>query len=160
MAAAKGLLGNIVEGAVSYVNSMALADERGITVDEGRSSEESPYAGLLRLTLETDRGETTVAGTFLGPNRARLVEVDGMSIESRPDGHMLFLRNRDVPGVVGKIGTILGKAGVNIAGLQLGRSRGGDTAMSIIGIDTAVPRAAIDEIERMDEIVLVRTVSV
>jgi len=159
MAAVKGLLGHAVEGEVSYVNALLLAKERGITVEEGRSSEASPYSGLLRLTLETDAGTTTVAGTLLAPEQPRLVEVDGLTIESRPEGHMLFVRNRDVPGVVGKIGTILGRSGVNIAGIHLGRTADQEGAISIIDVDLPVP-PDISEIESFEEITGVRSVFV
>ncbi len=160
MAATKGLLTRLVEGGVSYVNALALATERGITVEESRSSEPTPWAGLLRLTLETDRSRTTVAGTFLGADRPRLVDVDGVAIESPLDGHMLVIRNRDVPGVVGKIGTILGRARVNIAGIQLGRTKGPEGAISIIAIDGPVPPEALADIAAIPEITLVRAVEV
>jgi D-3-phosphoglycerate dehydrogenase len=159
MAATKGLLTPLVEGGVSYVNSLALANERGITVEDGRSSEPTPFKGLLRLILETDQGKTTVAGTFFGANRPRLVEVDGVTLESRPSGHLLVFRNRDVPGVVGKIGSILGQADVNIAGIQLGRFQDGESAVSIITVDGPVPADALDQIRSIDEIVLARAVA-
>ncbi len=155
------MLAPILEGAVSYVNALALAGDRGITVDEGRSSEGAgPYSGLLRLSLETDKGQATVAGTLVGTDRPRLVEIDGVSIESRPSGHLLFFRNRDVPGVVGRIGTILGRAEVNIAGFQLGRPRGDSSAVSILNVDGPVPDDALEQIRAIDEILLVRAVSV
>jgi D-3-phosphoglycerate dehydrogenase len=160
MAAVKGLLGRAVEGGVSYVNALLLAKERGITVEEGRSSEPGPYAGLLRLTLDTDHGRTTVAGTLLAADRPRLVEVDGVSIESSPRGHMLFIRNRDQPGVLGKIATILGRAGVNIAGIHLGRTAQGAEAISILDVDSPAPAPAVAEIEALDEVLTVRTVVV
>jgi len=160
MAAVKGLLSPVVEGAVSYVNALSLAEERGITVDEGRSSEASPFAGLLRLTLETDSGTTTTAGTLYAPDRPRLVEVDGTSIELRPEGHMLFVRNRDVPGVVGKIGTILGRAEVNIAGFHLGRPRGDANAVSILTTDSAVPADALEEIRGIEQLLVARTLCI
>jgi D-3-phosphoglycerate dehydrogenase len=160
MAGVKGLLTPVVEGGVSYVNALALAGERGITVDEQRSNEASPWAGLLRVTLATDGGSVTVAGTVVGNNRPRLVEVDGLYIESRPTGHMLFFRNTDIPGVVGKIGTILGEADVNIAGFQLGRPRGRERAVSIINVDGPVPADSLERIRSLDEIVLVRAVSI
>jgi D-3-phosphoglycerate dehydrogenase len=86
------------------------------------------------------------------------VEVDGVTIESRPQGHMLFIRNRDVPGVVGKIGTILGRSGVNIAGIHLGRTADREGAVSIIDVDQPVPPEAISEIESFEEITRVRPV--
>jgi len=160
MAATKGLLEPMLEAGVSYVNALALAGERGITVEESRSNETSPFAGLLRLTLETDRGRATVAGTLYGPDRPRLVEVDGVSIESYPRGHLLFFRNRDVPGVVGQIGTILGRSAVNIAGIQLGRADGGGGAVSIINVDGPVPAETLAEIRRIPEILMVRALTV
>ena len=160
MAATKGLLAPLLEGAVSYVNALTLAGERGLTVDEGRSSESGPFAGLLRLTLDTDLGQATAAGTLFAPDRPRLVEVDGVPIESRPGGHMLFMRNRDVPGVVGQVGNILGGAGVNIAGIQLGRRHDVDQAVSIIKVDSPVPPEAVERIRDVKDIMLVRAVTI
>ncbi len=160
MAATKGLLSPVIEGSVSYVNSLSLAQERGITVEESRTNESSAFAGLLRLTLETDQGQASIAGTLFGSDRSRMVEIDGLSIEAKPDGHLLFFRNRDVPGVVGLIGTILGRAGVNIAGIHLGRARGKGDAVSIINVDSAVPQKTLAEIRELDPIILVRAVTV
>jgi D-3-phosphoglycerate dehydrogenase len=160
MAAVKGLLTPVLEGAVSYVNAPSLADARGVTVEEGRSSEPSPFAGLLRLTLHTDTGTATAAGTLYAPDRPRLVEVDGTPIELCPDGHMLFVRNRDVPGVVGKIGTILGRADVNIAGFHLGRPSGDADAVSILTTDSAVPADALEEIRGIEQLLVARTLCI
>ncbi len=160
MAAAKGLLAPVLSGGVSYVNSLSLARERGIKIEERRSDESSPYAGLLRLTLETDRGAVSVAGTVFEPRRPRLVEVDGVSIESDPSGHLLFLRNRDVPGVVGRLGTILGRADVNIAGIHLGRTKSRGDAVSIIRLDSEMPAGALAEIRGLADIVVVRAITV
>jgi D-3-phosphoglycerate dehydrogenase len=160
MAAAKGLLSPVIEGGLSYVNSLALARERGIKVEESRSSETSPYAGLLRLTLNTGKQEATVAGTLFGADHARMVEIDGLSIECELKGHMLFLHNRDVPGVVGRIGSILGKTDVNIAGLQLGRTERRSDAVTIINVDGPVSRQALSDIRDLGDVVFVRAVEV
>ena len=160
MAATKGLLTPVIEGSVSYINSLSLAGDRGITVEESRSNESSAFAGLLRLTLKTDQGEVSVAGTLYGSDRSRMVEIDGLAIEARPKGHLLFFRNRDVPGVVGLIGTILGRAGVNIAGIHLGRAKGQGDAVSIINVDSEVPQEALAEIRGLEPVILVRTVTV
>ena len=160
MAATKGLLSPVVEGGVTYVNSLSRAGERGITVEEARSNEASRFAGLLRLTLKTDKGQATIAGTFFGDGPPRLVEIDGVSIESCPDGQMLFLRNRDVPGVVGAVGSLLGEAKVNIAGIHLGRPEAGDNALSIINVDSQVPADVLSKIQDLEQILLARTVSV
>ena len=160
MAATKGLLSPVLSGGLSYVNALTLAAERGITVEEGRSSEVTAFSGLLRLTLHTDRERLTAAGTLITADRPRLVEVDGVPIEASPSGHLLFFRNQDVPGVVGKIGTILGRARVNIAGIHLGRSEEGGKAVSIINVDIPVPQEALAEIRALPEILLVRAVEV
>lgn len=159
MAAARGLLAPVVEG-VSHVNSLEIARARKIEVEESRGSDPGRYAGAIRMTLETDKGRVAVAGTLAEPAEARLVEVDGVPIESFPDGHMLFLRNHDRPGVVGAIGTLLGRAGVNIAGFQLGRSGSGSEAVSIINVDDEVPDAVLSEIRAVPEILDVRDVHI
>jgi D-3-phosphoglycerate dehydrogenase len=101
-----------------------------------------------------------VAGSLYGPENPKLVQVDGVPIECRPEGHLLFLRNQDVPGVVGRIGTLLGEAGVNIAGIHLGRSRPGENAVSIVSVDSAVPPPVLAGIRAVPQIVVVRALTV
>lgn len=160
MAATKGLLVPVLESGVSFVNALALAGERGITVSEGRSNETTPYSGLVRLTLTTDRERATVAGTLFASQLPRLVEVDGVPIECSPTGHLLFLRNRDVPGVVGRIGTLLGAANVNIGGIHLGRFNAGEDAVSIVSVDGPVPNGVLAAIRALPEILVVRDLRV
>ena len=157
MAAAKGLLSPAVEG-VSWVNALGRAEERHITIEESRSKEATPFSGLIRLTVTTDSERLTIAGTLITSDRARIVEVDGLAIEASPHGHLLFFRNRDVPGVVGRIGSILGRAGVNIAGIHLGRSAPGESAVSIVNVDTRVQAAVLGEIGALPEILRVRAI--
>lgn len=158
MAATKGLLSAAVEGEVSYVNALQLAGQRGIAVEEVRSNEPTPFAGLLQLTIVTDTGRLTAAGTLITSDRPRIVEVDGMPIEASPAGHLLFFRNRDVPGVVGNIGSLLGRAKVNIAGIHLGRAEEGGRAVSIINVDARVPPEVLAEIRALPEILLARAI--
>ena len=160
MAAVKGLLSPVLAEEVSYVNALSRAGQRGITVSEGRSNEVPPYAGLLRLRLDTEQGETSVAGSLFGADSARLVEVDGVQVECRLEGHLLFFRNRDVPGVVGRIGTILGQEGINIAGIQLGRSAGRGGAVSLVSVDSPVPATALSLIRDLPEIQAARSIKV
>lgn len=160
MAAVKGLLEPYCEGVVSHVNALQRAEERGVRIDQGRSSERTPYAGLLRVTLDSDDGSRTVAGTLYGTGKPRLVEVDGIPIESRPGGHMLLIENRDVPGVVGHIGALLGESGINIAGIQLGRIDGTERAISIVNVDSAVGGETLEAIRGLDAITDVRVASI
>jgi len=160
MAAVKGLLSPVLADEVSYVNALSLAGQRGITVSEGRSNEVTPYTGLLRLRLATEQAETAVAGSLFGADYARLVEVDGVQVECRLEGHLLFFRNLDVPGVVGRIGTILGKEDINIAGIQLGRSGIHGGAVSLVSVDSPVPERALSLIRDLPEIRMVRSIKV
>jgi D-3-phosphoglycerate dehydrogenase len=160
MAATKGLLQPLKQSGVSFVNALSRASERGITVSDGRSNESTPYAGLVRLTLTTERETATVAGTLYDSENPKIVEVNGVPIECRPVGHLLFLRNQDVPGVVGKLGSLLGEANVNIAGIQLGRSGPGENAVSIVSVDSAVPPEVLTEIRAIPQILIVRAVTV
>lgn len=161
MAAAKGLVSTHVSGGVSYVNALDLARERGLTIEDGRSNEPTRHSGLLRLTLTRAGGEpTTVSGTLYRGDQPRLVEINGIPIESPLRGHMLLIRNLDVPGVIGAIGRCLGEAGVNIAGLQLGRIEGTDRAISIVNVDSPAPAEALDRIRGIEQITVVRTASI
>ncbi|MDH3785358.1 MAG: phosphoglycerate dehydrogenase [Acidobacteriota bacterium] len=153
MSAVRGLLTPILTTPVSLVNALPLAAERGITIEESRSSEPTTRAGLLRLTLHTDRGSIALAGTLTSPDAApRLVEIDGVPIEANPEGHLLYVRNQDRPGVFGQIAMILGRNDVNIGGIQLGR--GGDRrgAVAILQVDSPIPTAALEEIQAVEEI--------
>ena len=158
MAAAKGLLTPAMQAGVSYVNALESCSERGIVVDERRTRDRSPFTGLLRLTIQTENEIATVAGTLFTADLAKIVEIDGVAIELRPEGHLLLFRNRDVPGVVGKIGTILGRADINIAGIQLGRPEKAERAVSVIQTDRPVAPRTLREIAALDEILLARSI--
>jgi D-3-phosphoglycerate dehydrogenase len=160
MAAVKGLLSPVLAEEISYVNALPRAGERGLTISESRSNEVTPYAGLLRLSLSTAAGETSVAGALFGAGSPRLVEVDAVKVECHLAGHLLFFRNDDVPGVVGRIGTILGEGGVNIAGIQLGRSNASGDAVSLVSVDSPVPDAVMNQIRQLPEIRIARGVRV
>lgn len=160
MAAVKGLLTPALASGVSFVNALRSAEGRGIEVREERRTTSSAYTGLLRLSVETDGDPTTVCGTLFTSELPKIVEIDGVGIEVDPRGHMLLFRNRDVPGVVGRIGTILGGAGVNIAGLHLGRPGDGDRAVSILHVDSTVPEETVAKIGEIAEIVSMRAIDV
>jgi D-3-phosphoglycerate dehydrogenase len=160
MAAAKGLLTPSMQSGVSFVNALTACEQRGIAVEERRTRDHTPFTGLVRLTIRTEHETATVAGTLFNPDLAKIVEIDGVAIELRPEGHLLLIRNRDVPGVVGKIGTILGRANVNIAGIQLGRPEQDERAVSVIQVDGPVDADALREIESIDEILLARAIEV
>ena len=160
MSAAKGLLSPFLSGGVSHVNALPLCAERGITVDEGRSSESGPFSNLVRVAVTTQRERATVAGTVGTAGEPRLVEIDGLAIDASPTGHLLLFRNQDVPGVVGRVGTLLGQARVNIAGVQLGRLKPGGDAIFLVSVDDAVPAETLDQLRAVPGILRVRALLV
>ena len=118
---------------MSIVNARAVARERGIDIIETRSSRARHFTSLVSIKLHTDSGERWVEGTVFEPNNLRLVSVDGVNVEAPLGGTMLIVANDDQPGVIGEVGTILGRHGVNIANFALGR--GEDGAIGVVNVD-------------------------
>jgi L-serine deaminase len=116
-------------------------------VTEQRSREVTDYANTIALRVTTASGVHDVAGAVLANHALRLTRIDGFRVEAKPEGYFLVLHNRDVPGVVGAVGTILGEAGINIGGLELGRDRIGGTALSVFEVDSAVPAQVIERLK-------------
>jgi D-3-phosphoglycerate dehydrogenase len=135
LAAVKGALGMAQDEAVSYVNAPVIAAERGLAVVEEAQRELRDWQSALRLTGEVDGRLRTVSGTFMVKKGPVLTEVDGYEIEVPLTEHMLLLRNRDVPGVIGRVGTYLGSLAVNIANMVVGRSPEGEAAMMGLSLD-------------------------
>ncbi len=146
----KGLLQYQTEE-VNLVNARMVAEERGIKVTETKVPKAEEYASLIRVSVVTDKGESSVSGTVFG-SAPRVVRIQGFSIEAELSGGILMLQNQDVPGVVGRIGTFLGEKGINIAGLQLGRKEVGGTAVSLINVDNAVPENVLAQMRKLPNI--------
>ena len=125
---------------VNMVNAPFLARERGLDVREIRHEREGDYHTLVRVAIATDDGEKSVAGTLLGNAEARLVEIFGIKMEANLEGNMLYVVNQDEPGFIGRLGTALGEANVNIGTFHLGRrgNRGGGEAVLLLSVDTPV----------------------
>jgi D-3-phosphoglycerate dehydrogenase / 2-oxoglutarate reductase len=131
--AAAGVLRPILSSGVSMVNARAIARDRGIDIVESRSSRPRHYAALVSIRLQTDAGERQAEGTVFEPNSLRLVSMRGVSVEAPLAGTMLIIANDDRPGVIGEVGTILGRYGVNIANFALGRGETG--AVGVVNVD-------------------------
>ncbi|MDB5677058.1 phosphoglycerate dehydrogenase [Sphingomonas bacterium] len=123
---------------VNMVNAPLLAKERGMEVREVRTQGESDYHTLLRVSVKTDAGERSVAGTLFGDEAPRLVELFGIKVEADLAGHMLYVVNEDAPGFIGRLGTLLGTEGVNIGTFHLGRRSAGGEAVLLLSVDEAV----------------------
>ncbi len=130
---------------VNMVNAPFLAKERGLDVREVRHDREGIYHTLIRVTVGTEQGDRSVAGTLFGNGDPRLVEIFGIGIEADLAGDMLYIVNSDAPGFIGSIGTLLGKAGINIGTFHLGRREAGGEAVLLLSVDTPVSEAVLAE---------------
>lgn len=148
LAALKGVFADVVEEQVTFVNGPALAVERGLEVTLATDEQSPDYRNVIRVHGVLPTGElVSVSGTLTGPRQVeKLVEVDGFDIELVAEGHVLFLRYHDRPGVVGLIGARLGEAGINIAGAQVSRTSQGGDALMALTVDSAVPHDLLDRI--------------
>ena len=146
-----------VSARVNVVNAFLIAEERGINVTTSyiRAGVESVAA--IQTRIITNSGEQNLSGTLFGFNaharEGRLTEINGFHIEAVPHGHMLVLRNRDVPGVIGAIGTLLGAAGINISRFQLGRRERGGEAMAVIEIDAPVSDEMLEKLRSAEQVI-------
>jgi len=149
---AAGVLRPILSGGVSIVNAAAAARDRGIEIVESRSSRPRHFTSLLSVKLHTSAGDRWVEGTVFEPGAPRLVSVRGVDVDAPLGGTMLILANDDRPGVIGEVGTILGRHGVNIANFALGRSQA--SAVGVVNVDEDASRpaalnAGVEEIRRV-----------
>jgi D-3-phosphoglycerate dehydrogenase / 2-oxoglutarate reductase len=124
--------------AVNMVNAPFLAKERGFDIREIRHDKEGSYHTLIRVTVNTSLGARSVAGTLFGNGEARLVEIFGISLEAELEGNMLYIVNEDAPGFIGRVGTTLGEAGLNIGTFHLGRRNAGGEAVLLLSMDSKI----------------------
>jgi D-3-phosphoglycerate dehydrogenase len=146
----KGLLQHQTEE-VNLVNARVMAEDRGIKVSEAKAARSDEYASLLRVAAVTEKGKVELSGTVFAGS-PRVVSIDGFPIEAELSGGILLLKNQDVPGVVGRLGTFLGDKGINIAGLQLGRIAQGGTAVSLINVDNVVPAETLEAMKKLPNV--------
>ena len=131
------------------MNALAIAQDRKIEVLESTSSASVAFANLIALRLKTSDDDLSVAGTLFGRNHLRLVDVDGVEVDTIPQGNILLVKNDDTPGIVGRVGTLLGTQGVNIARMGLGRKPGSGRAIMLIEIDSEVPPGLLADLPKI-----------
>ena len=134
---------------MTIVNALAIAKDRGIEILESTSSAAVAFANLVALRLKTSEDDLQVAGTIFGRDHMRLVDVDGGEVDTIPRGNILLVKNEDTPGIVGRVGTLLGSHGINIARMGLGRKPGSGRAVMLIEVDSEVPEAVLAELPRV-----------
>jgi D-3-phosphoglycerate dehydrogenase len=160
VSAQKGLLARMVHEPLNFVNTPALAKERGLRVQSSHTSESADYTNLITLSLSSDQGEYIVSGTLLGPRmQPRIIEALGFTVDIVPQEHTLFIRNEDTPGMIGKIGTVLGEHGINIGNMAVGRGAPGSRAMMAITVDEPVPDKVIKDLLEIPGFADARTAS-
>jgi len=148
---------------VNRINAASVAEERGIRVhEEKQESTRGGAATVLTIELHTSTGTTRASATVIHGEQPRLLEFDGIDIETPLEGNLLVCRNLDVPGVIGRIGTILGEKGVNIANFALGRERSGPKpvkALSVVQVDAPASAAVLEALGTIDALLEIRPVS-
>ena len=148
IAALKGLLSNALQERVNYVNASIEAKERGIRVIETKDTTAEDYTGSLYLSAKGSLGEHSVTGVLLGGSEVRIIDMDNFPINVPPTKYMLFTLHRDMPGIIGKIGSLLGSFNVNIASMQVGRKIVRGDAVMVLSIDDPLPEGIITEIKK------------
>jgi len=139
-----GVLRRSIEQRANAINAMQLAGDRGLDVVETHEKR-SVHTDSVRLELQSDLGVTRVEGAVV-LNKPRLVQVDGIACEAPLEGHITFLKNQDVPGVVGYVGGVLGRNGINIASFSLGRKDALAEAVAVIVTDQPVPESVLNQL--------------
>jgi len=155
-AVCKGVLRHILSRNVNIVNSLSLAKERGIEVTSTVSERDTTFSSLIAITLETDRSKQKVTGTVFEKTLIRLISINDVYIDFRPFGNLLFFKNQDTPGVVGKIGTLLGTNHINIASMKLGRIPESSYALGIVSVDGDLPDNVVQQLKKIPEVVEAR----
>lgn len=157
-AALVGVLTQIVgRGGVNLVNALHLAESRGIRTSRVLLAPDSDYVEHLELRLAGGGMETRVAGALRG-DHPRIVRINAYPVDIRPEGVLVILRNRDVPGVIGRVGTLLGDAGVNIAEYHQGRLEAGGEALAALAVDESLAPDLLAELSALPDVISVRQV--
>lgn len=152
-----GLLEDMVEFPVNLINAGYVAKDMGIKLSLHKEDSPGDYKGLIKLKSKSKN--KLVAGTVLEGHLLRLVQIDSYRVDLEPVGTLLCFENRDVPGVIGSVGTILGKAGINIAGFRLGRQKRGGIALGILTLDEPAPEEVLTELRKLPNLLELTQVS-
>jgi D-3-phosphoglycerate dehydrogenase len=154
LAILKGALGAVVDEPVSFVNAPQIAKARGLEVRETTATATADFVNLVSLRGQVGDRTVEVAGTLLGMQaRPRIVRINGHSVDVPPSSHMLVVRNADTPGMIGRVGTLLGEAGVNIADMDVGTNDEGEAALMVLSTYSPVPTEVVDSLLAVDGII-------
>lgn len=149
---AAGILQDALDENVNIVNAELMAKERGIEITESSSQEPGNFTTMISASIDTDHGELVAAGTIFGRQFLRLVRLGPYHLDAYLDGLLLLYRHRDVPGLIGYIGTVCGKNQVNIAHMAVGREKPGGDSVAVLNLDNQPSDAVLSEIGRHPEV--------
>ena len=153
IASLKGLLGAVLGDSINFVNASLEAKARGIRVVEVKDEASRDFTGgSLQLISRGDQGSRSVTGAVFADGALRITSIDAFPVNVTPSSHMLFTRHRDMPGIIGKLGSLLGEHNVNIASMQVGRKIVRGDAVMVLSIDDPVPAALLEELTAIDGI--------
>jgi D-3-phosphoglycerate dehydrogenase len=158
IAVMKGMLAPILQETVNFVNAPMIARERGIKIFETKTAEIENFANLISIEIETDKTKLNVDGTLFSKVDPRIVRIGNYYVEAVPSGYMLVISNKDVPGIIGAVGTLMGKNKINIARMSFGRDKPGGRAVSVLNVDSIVPKEVLAEIRKAENIYDVKQV--
>ncbi|HYI10262.1 MAG TPA: phosphoglycerate dehydrogenase [Thermoanaerobaculia bacterium] len=158
VASLKGLLTPHLAQSVNFVNAEQIAQTRGIAISSTTHPTPRDYANLLTFRVSSPTEEMCVSGTVFHEKNQRIVSVNNFRVEFKPEGHLIYIINRDVPGVVGKVGTLLGDREINIAEYNLARSGSGGKAMAVITIDSPLDPETLSFLRSYREMIEVKQV--
>jgi D-3-phosphoglycerate dehydrogenase len=136
--AVASVLKPMLADSVNMVSAVTIAQERGIKIDETKRAQDGIYESYIKLTVVTDQYERSIAGTVFSNGRPRIIQVRDIDMDFQVAPHMLFIRNADKPGFIGRFGMVMGEAGVNIATMDLGRDKPGGEAICVVTVDEPV----------------------
>jgi D-3-phosphoglycerate dehydrogenase len=160
MALAKGILSPILKETVNFINAISLARERGIKIKESKSSKEEEFVDLIQLEIKTDKETRKIYGTLSANKQPRIVKIDDYYVEISPSGEMLVIQNWDRPGIIGNLGTLLGKHNINIASMTFGRQAPGAGAITVLNIDSPVSPEILEKIKKTENILSVKVIKI
>jgi D-3-phosphoglycerate dehydrogenase len=146
----KGLVDNKADFPINYINAPVVAAENGISISQVKGIHSLDYPNLISCRVKWDGGERVLSGVLFGGSEPRIVQVDDLQLDARPEGVILIMRNSDVPGVIGKVGTVMARHNVNIGEWRLGRDKPGGQALSFINLDSEPPQEALEALRDVE----------
>jgi len=152
IAVMKGMLTPILQETVNFVNAPMIAKERGIKILETKTAEIENFANLINVEIETDKTKLEIGGTLFAKTGPRVMKIGNFYVEAVPSGYMLVISNKDAPGIIGQIGTLLGNNKINIAGMSFGREKPGGNSISVLNVDSVVPKEVLAQIKSANNI--------